>query len=430
MNRGDFRQGRRLAMIALASAAVSVGAFTLDAVAHSQDNPAPAAKADDSSIDTKKRKTGGLRVPVGRIPKSRRQAAADPLKQAEHPAEKDANADPNAKAADPAKAKGGAAKKAADPAAVAPNQPQHPIWPFHYTLKIAGADGSPLSAAYYPAKTSLEAPVVILLHEIGSGRAAKDFEQPIDELKGASFARHMQAAGFAVLVLNPRAPSGNNRNAQLSSQDYRLMVTDLQNAYRFLVDRHNRGELNLAKLAVIALGDAANLAVAWAGSDGGGVSNEGRLSDLGAVVLISPLSEIPGRPLARDLPAIATRFPLLAMTGDRDAASIQVVRDNQRIIERHRLSRAAYYDTTLHAGKLLTFFPKLSTVVERFLDDPVKNRKVEWEPRFLLDPVPYDEIQLVPDSGFAPFQQQRNPAPPARNAQPKEAGKKAAAKNQ
>ena len=41
-----------------------------------------------------------------------------------------------------------------------------------------------------------------------------------------------------------------------------MMVDDLQAAYQFLVDRHNRGKLNLAKFGVLALGEGANLAAA------------------------------------------------------------------------------------------------------------------------------------------------------------------------
>ena len=69
------------------------------------------------------------------------------------------------------------------------------------------------------------------------------------------------------------------------------MAEDLQAAYVFLLDRHNRGDFNLAKLGVIALGEGANLAVAWAYQPGAAVSTEGRASDLNALVLLSPFPE-------------------------------------------------------------------------------------------------------------------------------------------
>ena len=66
------------------------------------------------------------------------------------------------------------------------------------------------------------------------------------------------------------------------------MVGDLQSAYLFLLDRHNRGELNLAKLGVVALGDGANLAAAWAYQPGAAITSEGRPSDLSALALRAP----------------------------------------------------------------------------------------------------------------------------------------------
>ena len=63
---------------------------------------------------------------------------------------------------------------------------------------------------------------------------------------------------------------------------------DLQAAYYFLVDRHNRGDLNLAKLGVVALGDGANLAAAWAYQPGAAITTDGRPSDLSALAMISP----------------------------------------------------------------------------------------------------------------------------------------------
>src|SRR5262249_5305946 len=146
-----------------------------------QDDKASQGQQDENKDAKKpgnKKRTGGLRVPVGRVPKNRQDPAADPLKQAQQPAP--GGNQPFAKA----QAKGGAN---ANPN---PNQPQVPLWPFHYTLKLEGTDGTPLSAAYYPARASFEAPVLIMLHESGAGRSGKEFAEPIEDLKGRSFTRY------------------------------------------------------------------------------------------------------------------------------------------------------------------------------------------------------------------------------------------------
>jgi len=119
------------------------------------------------------------------------------------------------------------------------------------------------------------------------------------------------------------------------------------------------------------------------------VSNEGRVGDLSALVLISPTADALGVRLAPVLPPIAPRGPIYLICGDRDQASISVVKESQPIVERHQRSKVTYFDTALHGYRLLHFFPKVPGAVTKFLEDPVKARVIDWEPRFLLSPVAY-----------------------------------------
>ena len=43
----------------------------------------------------------------------------------------------------------------------------------------------------------------------------------------------------------------------------------------------------------------------------------------------------------------------------------------------------------VHGYRLLHLFPKVAGAVTKFLEDPVKGRVLEWEPRYLLTPVTY-----------------------------------------
>ena len=112
--------------------------------------------------------------------------------------------------------------------------------------------------------------------------------------------------------------AGQGQNPRGQRHDTQQLVEDLQAGYFFLVDRHNRGDLNLAKLGVIALGDGANLVAAWAFQPGAAVTTEGRPSDLSALVLISPKPEGFGYVLGHVLASLAPRVPLLLLAGDRD----------------------------------------------------------------------------------------------------------------
>lgn len=306
-----------------------------------------------------------------------------------------------------------------------------PTWPFHFRLQYAGAGGTLLSATYYPPKTHASAPVLMLVHETGRGRSGKDFEDPIDELQGQGFAEYLQNQGYAVLVPDLRGHGANPRR-ELTAHDWRSMVEDLQNAYHFLVDRHNRGDLNLGKFGVVALGDGADLVAAWAATPGSAVTGEGRISDLGALVLIAPLGDIepagtvPGFRLGPSLATLAPRVPIYLAVGERDRGSIAPVRGVQAVVERQRRSKVAYYDTPLHGYKLLQFFPKVPTAIVKFLDDPVKFRIGDWEPRYLMTPVSYGHIELVAPAAPARRVVAPEPEPKAQPAPEPEPEKKAA----
>jgi len=264
---------------------------------------------------------------------------------------------------------------------------------FHYTLRLRGFDGTPLFASYYPSKLGSSAAVVVLVHE--SGRSRKDFEDAVHELKGQGLAQHLQGLGYAVFSMDLRG-QGQNPRRSLSQSERPHLLEDLQAAYFFLVDRHNRGDFNVAKLGVIALGDSANLVAAWAYQVGAAVTVEGRPSDLSAMVLVSPKPEGSGFLLSHVLAAIAPRIPLLLLAGDRDNPSKDAVQSVRHLIERIRLNKVELFPSSPLSGyKLLRLEPKVTSAIFRFLDTTLRGRALEWEPRLNLTPVTYSDIQTV-----------------------------------
>jgi len=270
----------------------------------------------------------------------------------------------------------------------------------HYRLKVRANDGVMLTLVYFPAfpaRLGLNAPAVLMVHE--KERSSRDFEEPIAEIKGQGLAEHLQSLGYAVLAVDLRGHGSNVRKA-LAPQDWRMMIDDLQAAYQFLVDRHNRGKLNLAKLGVVALGEGANLAAAWANMPGGAVSSEGRTSDLGAMVLVSPLPDGEGFLLRNLMNSLAPRIPILLMAGERDSISADPVRMVRPVVERPaaglKLNRVELFDTSLHGYKLLWLEPKVPSTIAKFLEGTIKLKATAvWEPRYNLTPVQFDDIQLV-----------------------------------
>lgn len=304
----------------------------------------------------------------------------------------------------------GAIRKAADPLA---NAAAGPDWPYHFTLKYIAADRQPLAATFYPSRAGANAAVILLIHDRGSGRSDKDFEEPIEELKGQSFAEYLQDQDYAVLALDLRGHGDNpRRDGELTSREWVAQVQDLQTAYYFLIDRNNRRELNLSKFGVLGIGHGANLALAWAASGDGAVASEGRLSDLGAMVLVSPMEDSLGLRLLSLLRPLAPRIPMMLIANDRDA---DVAKDAEDILARQRMSKVLTVESRLPGDKLLRFEPKLVSNISKFLEDPVKFRpNSEWEPRYLYHPVAYGELTLIPsksDDAPAPAQPRVAPEP-------------------
>ena len=263
---------------------------------------------------------------------------------------------------------------------------------YHYTFKLHSFDGSPLAASYYPSKLGSTAPVVMLVHE--ANRSRKDFEEAVTELKGLGLAEHLQEEGYAVFSMDLRG-QGQNPRRVLSASDRPLLAEDLQAAYFFLLDRHNRGDFNVAKLGMIAVGEGANLAVAWAYQPGAAVATEGRPSDLNALVLISPYPAGSGYVLGHILPSLAPRIPLALLAGSKDNASKDAVESVRRLVERARLNKVELFPSSLHGYKLMRLEPKVTPAIMRFLEPTIKLRPIDWEPRYNLTPVTVSEIQTV-----------------------------------
>jgi Serine aminopeptidase, S33 len=326
------------------------------------DPPAPGAAAKGKAGAKK----GGLHAAGGALPKTKRATGVDPI----------TNRPPNGDA------------------------PSLPEWPCHFKLKITGTDNHPLAAVYYPSQLGPNAPVVLLVHERGVGRSSKDFEDPISDIKEKSLADHLQQQDYAVLLLDLRGHGGNPRH-EVSSREWQHMINDLQSAYLFLVSRHNVRELNIAKLAVIGVGDGANLAAAWV-AQSGGVASEGRVSDVGSLVLVSPVEDTQGWRLTTAVGAIAPRLPIEILVGKKDNPSITAAREVQSVVERQQRSKVVLFETALHGFKLLRLFPKVIEPLDAFLKETIKIRLIDWEPRYLLDPVGVSHVELFAKSAAAP----------------------------
>ena len=381
------RRARFQAVAVVSSVALSlvVGAWVAQAQNPSQvpgSDPAANPPGNDSKAKSTRRIPLRLRAPAKEPGKGTRKAAGDPLVNP-GAANAAANAAPGANAN--ANPNGG----------INPNGPLPELGTYHYRFKVGAGNSDSLSASYYPSKLANNAPAVLLVHE--REHSIKDFEEPLADLQGVSLADSLQKAGYAVLAVDLHGHGGNTRR-NLTPRDWSMVPGDLEIVYMALVDRHNRGELNLAKFGVIAMGEGANVALAWA-AGGGGVSSEGRAGDLGALILISPMGDAASQGLRAGGPlnSLAARIPIDLMVGERDAGSLELVKSVEPILKRYRANQVETFPSALHAYQLLRLEPKLTGSITKFLETTIKPKVDEWEGRYLLNPIRFSEIKVIPD---------------------------------
>jgi pimeloyl-ACP methyl ester carboxylesterase len=342
--------------------------------------PAPAAKGampanpKDNAKTPSRRTSPRVKAPGAGVAAKTPRKAVDPL------ANPVVAAEPNAPAE----------KTARDP-----NAPLPPPGTFHYRFKISSEKSQPLAATYYPSKYGMTAPVIMLIHE--RDRSGRDFEEPMTDLKGMSLAESLQKTGFAVMIPDLRGHGANPRRA-LARDEWSKVPEDVQLAYLALIDRNNWGDLNVSKLGVVALGEGANVAITWA-AGGGGVSGEGRASDLSALVLLSPMVDAQSQGLRAGPPltTMASRAAMALLVGERDAASFELVDSIKGLVRRQRNNVVETFPSALHGYKLFRLEPNLTAVINQFLETHVRGRADEWEGRYLLTPVTYTDIKVIPN---------------------------------
>ena len=111
--------------------------------------------------------------------------------------------------------------------------------------------------------------------------------------------------------------------------------------------------------------------------------------------LISPNPEGFGYILRHGLTTLAPRVPILLIAGERDNASKDAVQSVRQALQRVRLSKTELFPSALHGYKLLRLEPKITSTLVHFLETTLKNRPVEWEPKYNLTPITFGDSQLV-----------------------------------
>ncbi len=267
-------------------------------------------------------------------------------------------------------------------------------------VEFSTNDGIRIAGVYYPSELGKQAAPVILLHDYG--RRYNDWVPLIHTLREADFAVMVidfRGHGFSTKYdptivppplqrrLGPLTPS-----AFRTAADLRKMVLDVEATKRFLLDRNDEGELNIAKLSIVGAGFGAVIGGIWSNMDWSqpqtGLVKTGR--DVQALVMLSPVMNYRGLRLDAAVRRLQLVIPMMIAYGRRDREYAKHAERLWRIIRKTtpggQQSAILPLDTNLQGAHLLD--PELGFNLDKriaqFLQVRIRNligAEYEWQKR-------------------------------------------------
>ncbi len=270
------------------------------------------------------------------------------------------------------------------------------------SLTLTTKDNVVLHFVYYPGAESKDTIPVILLHGWTGPRGAgsgRDFD---------SLASALQSAGHAVIVPDLRGHGGSTMRRRgggtrrsfhrdrLGPRDFAAMVQfDVEAVKRFLMEKHNQGQLNIELLCVIGSDMGAAVAANWAVHDWSwpALPNLKQGQDVKALVLISPAQSFRNLSVQKALSHKALRgMPTMIMHGEKDKDANRSARRIHKQLQRYhrqtesRKQQTLFFvalPTSLQGTKLLNSKLDTEKQIQEFLQLRLVNRRsrVPWRAR-------------------------------------------------
>ena len=260
------------------------------------------------------------------------------------------------------------------------------------------ADGVRLHATFYPGTKDKESVPVILVHDLGSNRKAFH-----------DLAVFLQARGCAVLVPDLRGHGESIRaegvrNAidpdRMNTRQFQAISGpsgDMEACKKYLMDKNNKGELNIDKLCIIGAGLGSIVAADWAALDWSwpplATGKQGQ--DVKALVLISPIWSSRGLQMkpATSSKAFRSVLSTMILVGEEDKKSCQCADRLAKIIERFNpnaksediQARTFFYlklETSLKGMKMLEEASlQVPQRIAKFIELRLTNQPIQWQER-------------------------------------------------
>lgn len=284
----------------------------------------------------------------------------------------------------------------APPAARAQRKEEPKVPPVE-TVTLETKDGVSLKCSWYAGTLGKEAVPIIMLHGAQGNRAMYDRMATILQLAGHAVAvPDLRGHGGSLTVIGRSDPIDPST---MRPQDYAAMLLDVEAVKKFLMEKNNKGELNIEMLTVIGADMGAALALRWAMQDWSWPQlpalKQGQ--DVKALVLLSPVRSFKGVNATEALafPVIRDRMSIMVAVGANDPASFREAKRIYSGFERKRPEPAPEervqkqtlfwieVDTNLQGVQLLDPRLGLEASIKRFIDLRLVAKKSDfpWQDR-------------------------------------------------
>ncbi|HVJ67237.1 MAG TPA: hypothetical protein VM510_04590 [Caulifigura sp.] len=269
-------------------------------------------------------------------------------------------------------------------------------------------DSHPVVITYYPVKEQTNsssrenAPVVVLLHGSDKGRILWDKAAPGRGEK-ANFAQSLNDDGYAVITVDLRKFGDSKQPGDVSSlrpDDWEKMASgDLFAVKQFILEKHQSKQFNMNKMAIIAAGPTAPVAINFAAADWTMPPHDDapveanktpRGQDVRALVLLSPESSAGRLNANRALNVIkqpALGVAMLVVVGAQDSADKSQAKKIFELMEKaqRKDEKRVYMVTPPLKDRELGLIGKapdqVEVVIRNFLNKHVKEFPSAWRDR-------------------------------------------------
>jgi pimeloyl-ACP methyl ester carboxylesterase len=263
-------------------------------------------------------------------------------------------------------------------------------------LTLTAKDGADIKITYFKSQAGQDAPVVVMLHGKKSNR-----------LVWKSYAEALQKVDFAVVTVDLRGHgesvveggSDKKPNSAPKARDYAAMIAlDMEAVKKFLHEEHQKKELNMNKLAIVAADMSTPVAIAYTEIDWEKEPYDDaptlalrtpRGQDVQALVLLSPEISAPGLAVTKSLNVLRNLGrPVLICVGSKNASDLAAAKKTYDQLspkepkeEELRYIFLEQYDTTFQGTNLIGKGYKVEQHMYNFLVKFAKEHKSEWRDR-------------------------------------------------